>query len=514
MKKKVNKMPKYSDGGITWKNMSTDQKWSTGIDAGFNALNLAANSTGKQVTAADTLKGAAQGAMTGFQMGGPWGALIGGVAGGALSSIGTGGSVDYNTGTYTKPSGIAGLFGHSEDYLLREANVAKNSIMSNMNTQKILQDYYNKSMGAVEVAEGGMIQSNGVLAKVTAGEVYRDSNTGEWGIVKGKGMNSKKPKQDDAEIMIIPEGSMVINKHKDYVYPEWGNRTGADIMKPLAKPIKTTGKYAEGTKSAIDAIGKKVLNKQELRKAELHNTPIPRTKKYAKYSIGADFVLDENTPVVKIGKSPIEKLEEELFKPQTPTITGKDRRWYYHANKFLNGLADVAPIASTLFKKSDYEKVEPRIGRNYNIPVKYSIDDVLVDNLTANAINNYNVGQKGGGTGAYLAAANQSATNLMKANSQARIYQKNKQNELIARNVTQVNDWERYANNQLWAADVATAQNKGMAQQMDDQAKKDAYEFYIGKKYDKWKLSMLEPMLQYGTPSEAYSQIYKKGTMV
>ena len=103
----------------------------------------------------------------------------------------------------------------------------------------------------------------------------------------------------------------------------------------------------------------------------------------------------------------------------------------------------------------------------------------------------------GGSTGAYLAAAGQSASNLAKANSKARIYQKNKQNELIARNITQLNDWERYANNQLWAADVATAQNQGMAQQMRDQAIKDAYEFQTGRRNDRWKLSMLEPLFKY-----------------
>jgi hypothetical protein len=39
---------------------------------------------------------------------------------------------------------------------------------------------------------------------------------------------------------------------------------------------------------------------------------------------------------------------------------------------------------------------------------------------------------------------------------------------LIGKNIAQLNDWERYANNQLWTADVATAQNQGMAQQMKD----------------------------------------------
>ena len=134
----------------------------------------------------------------------------------------------------------------------------------------------------------------------------------------------------------------------------------------------------------------------------------------------------------------------------------------------LDNLINLAPLAAAMVGDYDYETVTPRIARNHNIPVDYSINDILTDNQIANAINNYNVSQMGGGTGAYLAAANQSAANLMKANAQTRIYQKNKQNELIAKNIAQLNDWERYANNQMWAADVATDQNQGMAQQMKD----------------------------------------------
>ena len=186
------------------------------------------------------------------------------------------------------------------------------------------------------------------------------------------------------------------------------------------------------------------------------------------------------------------------------------------SNKFgdvLDDLTSLAPLAAAMVGDYDYETVIPRIARNHNVPVGYSINDILTDNQIANAINNYNVSQMGGGTGAYLAAANQSAANLMKANSQARIYQKNKQNELIGKNIAQLNDWERYANNQMQAADIATDQNQGMAQQMKDQAKKDALEFYYGKRNDDILTAMMKPMFEYGTPYEAYRRIYKRGAV-
>lgn len=512
MKKKVKKIPKYNGGtpSATPFYQNADFYSQAGDFLGQQVDNIQRSKQG--VTglgvAKGTLTGAGAGAGIGTMIapgvGTAIGAGIGALAGGITYAWGHGASADVNSSSvdyddiYTPETGISGWL-HDDDDDQRMANMVQNSNLSRMQTEMIREKYArNKGVTPnpnVNAAEGGIVPNDEILVGVTAGEVYRDSNTGEWGIVKGKGMYSKKPKKDDAETMFIPRDSTILNTHPDYVFAEFGNKTPAQIMRPLAKPIKTTGKYAEGTKAAIDATGKKVLYKQELRKQELHQKQIKN--KYAK-----------GTP--QLGKDPIEKLEEELYKPQTPEITGKDRRWIYHLSKATDAISDFAPLATAMFGNYDYERVSPRIARNHSIPVDYSVNDILTDNQRAHAINNYNVSQMGGSTGAYLAAANQSAANLMKANAQTRIYQKNKQNELIAKNIAQLNDWERYANNQMWAADVATDQNQGMAQQMKDQAKKDGYEFYTGKKYDEWKLAMLEPMYRYGAPDEAYRQIYKR----
>ena len=527
MKCKVKKIPKYAEGTPFYKNADFYSQAGNFITQQID--NVQQSKQG--VTAGGVVKGMAGGAATGAAIGSivpgigtAVGAIVGGAIGGITSGWGSDAKVNYDTNSinysdiYTGKSGIAGLW-HSDEDEKRAARNVQNANVSKIASGHVYNEYYNQPnipvQPMVNAAEGGVIPNDEILVGVTAGEVYKNANTGEWGIVKGKGMNSKKPKQDDAERMLIPEGSTIINKHKDYVYSEWGNRTGADIMKPLVKPIKTTGKYAEGTKAAVDAVGKKVLRKQELRKQELHQGQIKN--KYSKGGITnyddivnqkyeeVDDTLNVLIPHLKINPRR-SKLEEELFKPQTPEITGKDRRRVYHLAKAGETMSDYLPMASALLKNYDYQRVQPRIGRNNNIPVDYNINDVLVDNQQAHAINNYNISQMGGSTGAYLAAAGQSASNLAKANSKARIYQKNKQNELIARNIAQLNDWERYANNQLWAADVATAQNQGMAQQMRDQVTKDAYEFQTGRRNDRWKLSMLEPMFKYAVDDNIWKK--------
>ena len=517
MKKKVKKIPKFKDGGLTWKDMSKDQRWNAGIEAvGAIGNTIGTAMSGQDVTLGGAISSAGSLAATGFKIGGPIGAGVGAAAGLIAGTAGRKNSVNENSTSTSvadiaeEGSGWMKWFGMSEEEMMAKANRIANANISEQMTEQIRSKYAmnpnNPNGGTILAAEGGIIPNDEILVGVTAGEVYKDSNTGEWGVVKGKGMHSKKPKKDDAETMLIPKKSIILNTHPDYVFAEFGDKTPAQIMKPLAKPIKTTGKYAEGTKAAVDAVGKKLLRKQELRKQELHQGQIKN--KYSKGGITnyddivnqkyeeVDDTLNVLIPPLKINPRR-SKLEEELFKPKTPEITGKDRRWVYHLAKAGETMSDYLPMASALLKDYDYQRVQPRIGRNHNIPVDYNINDILVDNQQAHAINNYNISQMGGSTGAYLAAASQSASNLAKANSKARIYQKNKQNELIARNIAQLNDWERYANNQLWAADVATAQNQGMAQQMRDQAIKDAYEYQTGRRNDRWKLSMLEPLFKY-----------------
>lgn len=449
MKKKVNQIPKYANGVAT----ASNEMLKSVLDI---------NNNSKEGV---MLNSVAQGSDIGGSIVPGWGHLIGGVAGGLVGSFKQG-SVDPNTGEIT----YGGIFGRSGHSLRAEANRIKNNIHAKTMTQGIQADYYNDpnvQTQPILAAEGGTMRKP-VDALVSKGELIYNPTTKK--LSKVPGSNGKPNKKDDVYAR-LNEGDMVISNSPTMVMAN--GKTPAQNLEGLVDSNKNV--------KAKEAIIKKVVNWQEANKTKPTSVP--------KYEKGTTYV--------QLGKDPIAKLEEELFKPQTPEITGKDRRWVYRLAKAGETMSDYLPMASALLKDYDYQRVQPRIGRNHNIPVDYNINDILVDNQQAHAINNYNVGQMGGSTGAYLAAAGQSASNLAKANSKARIYQKNKQNELIARNITQLNDWERYANNQLWAADVATAQNQGMAQQMRDQAIKDAYEFQTGRRNDRWKLSMLEPLFKY-----------------
>lgn len=478
MKKKVKKIPKFKDGGLTWKDMSKDQRWNAGIEAvGAIGNTIGTAMSGQDVTLGGAISSAGSLAATGFKIGGPIGAGVGAAAGLIAGTAGRKNSVNENSTSTSvadiaeEGSGWMKWFGMSEEEMMAKANRIANANILEQMTEQIRSKYAmnpnNPNGGTILAAEGGVMRKP-VDALVSKGELIYNPQTKK--LSKIPGSNGKPNKKDDVAVT-LQEGDMVISNSPTMKMAN--GKTPAQNLEGLVDSNKNT--------KAKEAIIKKVVNWQEANKTKSNDFP--------KYEKG--------TPYVQLGKDPIAKLEEELFKPQTPEITGKDRRWVYHLAKAGEAMSDYLPMASALLKNYDYQRVQPRIGRNHNIPVDYNINDILVDNQQAHAINNYNISQMGGSTGAYLAAANQSASNLAKANSKARIYQKNKQNELIARNITQLNDWERYANNQLWAADVATAQNQGMAQQMRDQAIKDAYEFQTGRRNDRWKLSMLEPLFKY-----------------
>lgn len=517
MKKKVKRIPKYNTGTISAQSL-LDQTLGQGTlgTSGYTPTMGSTNANGGSSNGALGIAGGIASAISGasgvvanaldieqgknaaiFNVAGDVAQMIPGIGqilGPALKTVGAfageGGDVDQNTGEINKSSGLTRVlgFGRKDKSLYAESNRIKNAIQSKVHTENIRTDYMNNpnAPGLINLnaAEGAIVRKP-LGALVSKGELIYDPITKELTKVPG---DKGKPNTDDDQYKILLKGQMVVpNSEKSERLTTNGKTAAYNLTPMIDKPNK---KMSPGTIEARDRIVKKVVFMNEMTKNE--------PQQYAMYS--------EGTPYVQLGKDPINELEEELFKSQTPEITGKDRRWVYRLAKAGETMSDYLPMISTLLKNYDYQRVQPRIGKNRNIPVDYNINDILTDNQIANAINNYNVSQIGGGTGAYLAAANQSAANLMKANSQARIYQKNKQNELIGKNIVQLNDWERYANNQLWAADVATAQNQGMAQQMRDQAIKDAYEYQTGRRNDRWKLSMLEPLFQYAVDDNIWKK--------
>ena len=522
MKKKVKKMPKYgtgtpevtttNTGGTTAGGGTTEGATGSGGGIGWGAIGAAATQIGKGMMHSFGVEDNSQlgvtlnNSMEWAELGGSivpgWGHLIGGVAGATFGAFQKGG-VDPYTGKIK----YGGIFGRSKDSLLAEQNMIKNNIRATQMTEQKKAEYAmnpnNPNGGAVMAAEGGIMRRP-VDALVSKGELIYDPTTQKLRQVPG---SKGKPNRADDVFARLYEGDVVISNSPTMLM--------ANGKTPAQNLMGMVDKYATGgTVKAREAIIKKVVNWQEANKTKHHEN-----NKFAKGAIIDSTKLDEAMKKINFNKPKFgtelpdisDKSMASIDKHSAALISSrKAKKAGFDWKNVFDAASNYLPMAATLLKDYDYQRVQPRIGRNFNIPVDYNINDILVDNQEAHAINNYNVSQMGGSTGAYLAAAGQSAANLAKANSQARIYQKNKQNELIARNITQLNDWERYANNQLWAADVATAQNQGMAQQMKDQARKDRLEFYYGKRNDDMLTAMLKPMFEYGTPDEAYRQIYKR----
>jgi hypothetical protein len=109
----------------------------------------------------------------------------------------------------------------------------------------------------------------------------------------------------------------------------------------------------------------------------------------------------------------------------------------------------------------------------------------------------YNQANISPNTGAGMAYGLQSATNRAKTLADAHTWQQDAQNKLIAQNVGIYNAWAKRYDAARYQAIADTRANEGAAQQMRDQAIKDAYEFQTGRRNDRWKLSMLEPLMKY-----------------
>lgn len=273
MKKKVKKIPKYYEG-VTWADMNKNQRTGAVIDAAGTAVTNAIGSIGKPVTAAGIANGALSGAQAGMAIGGPWGAAIGAVGGGLLSSIGTGGSVDETTGDITNPSGIAGLFGHSKEYLRRKSNMIKNSIQSRTLSQDLQANYYNENpTGSINVlaAEGGIMRQP-VDALVSKGELIYNPVTKKLSQVPG---SKGKPNKKDDVYARLYEGDVVISNSPTMLM--------ANGKTPAQNLIGMVDKYATGgTVKAREAIIKKVVNWQEANKT--------KPQEYAKFSEGIYYV--------------------------------------------------------------------------------------------------------------------------------------------------------------------------------------------------------------------------------
>lgn len=240
--KKLKRIPQYAFGAdaiSNWGNMSGVDKANV-VTQGVGAISsMIGNATsGQKPTAAGVISGIGSGAAMGASIGGPWGAVIGGAVGGITSSIGSGGSVNEQTGEYELPSGIAGLFGHSKSYIRNKAGRIKNGIQARQMSEQVAADYYqNNGYNELSLSKGGIIPST--MAYLDDGEMLRTPD-GTIGSIPEEG------KPTDSNLLNVPVGTQVLS---DKIKVPGTNKTFAEMGKKLMKKSnkKANNIYAENS---------------------------------------------------------------------------------------------------------------------------------------------------------------------------------------------------------------------------------------------------------------------------
>lgn len=240
--KKLKRVPQYAFGAdaiSNWGNMSGVDKANV-VTQGVGAVgSMIGNATsGKKPTAAGVIGGIGSGAAMGASIGGPWGAVIGGAIGGITSSIGSGGSVNEQTGEYELPSGIAGLFGHSKSYIRNKAGRIKNGTQARQMSEQVAADYYQENgYNELSLSKGGVVPST--MAYLDDGEMLRTPD-GTIGSIPEEG------KPTDSNLLNVPVGTQVLS---DKLKVPGTNKTFAEMGKKLMKKSKkkVNNIYAENS---------------------------------------------------------------------------------------------------------------------------------------------------------------------------------------------------------------------------------------------------------------------------
>lgn len=240
--KKLKRVPQYAFGAdaiSNWGNMSGVDKANVVTQGVGAAGSMIGNATsGKKPTAAGVIGGIGSGAAMGASIGGPWGAVIGGAIGGITSSIGSGGSVNEQTGEYELPSGIAGLFGHSKSYIRNKAGRIKNGIQARQMSEQVAADYYQENgYNELSLSKGGVVPST--MAYLDDGEMLRTPD-GTIGSIPEEG------KPTDSNLLNVPVGTQVLS---DKLKVPGTNKTFAEMGKKLMKKSKkkVNNIYAENS---------------------------------------------------------------------------------------------------------------------------------------------------------------------------------------------------------------------------------------------------------------------------
>lgn len=556
--KKLKRVPQYAFGAdaiSNWGNMSGVDKANV-VTQGVSAVgSMIGNATsGKKPTAAGVIGGIGSGAAMGASIGGPWGAVIGGAIGGITSSIGSGGSVNEQTGEYELPSGIAGLFGHSKSYIRNKAGRIKNGIQARQMSEQIAADYYQENgYNELSLSKGGVVPST--MAYLDDGEMLRTPD-GTIGSIPEEG------KPTDSNLLNVPVGTQVLS---DKIKVPGTNKTFAEMGKKLMKKNnkKANNIYAENSQMLNERNNQiayqALLDQQEALKSKQikKNTaayvdgtkgikPYGYNKNMSDFKYYVDSRSNQNNGPRHIPSSEVASRLGIPYNINAPignvdTANARSSKYFNYTgnpgqlpvgniygtnskkpktpsdNNWLDLIDNIAALAGpigNIFSGSP-ERVETYTYDPVYGPTDYNIDPILKEATLSDRIARYNMANINHNTGANMAFGLQSAVNRNKAIANAYATKNNAENQMAFNNAQIANQWGQQYANVRHLASVEQAQNDAAARNIRRKGFGDLstriQQISRDKRLTKRDSAVLEamlPYLEYGMTSDQLTKLY------
>lgn len=556
--KKLKRVPQYAFGAdaiSNWGNMSGVDKANV-VTQGVGAVgSMIGNATsGKKPTAAGVIGGIGSGAAMGASIGGPWGAVIGGAIGGITSSIGSGGSVNEQTGEYELPSGIAGLFGHSKSYIRNKAGRIKNGIQARQMSEQVAADYYQENgYNELSLSKGGVVPST--VAYLDDGEMLRTPD-GTIGSIPEEG------KPTDSNLLNVPVGTQVLS---DKIKVPGTNKTFAEMGKKLMKKSnkKANNIYAENSQMLNERNNQiayqALLDQQEALKSKQikKNTaayavgtkgikPYGYNKNMSDFKYYVDSRSNQNNGPRHIPSSEVASRLGIPYNINAPignvdTANARSSKYFNYTgnpgqlpvgniygtnskkpktpsdNNWLDLIDNIAALAGpigNIFSGSP-ERVETYTYDPVYGPTDYNIDPILKEATLSDRIARYNMANINHNTGANMAFGLQSAVNRNKAIANAYTTKNNAENQMAFNNAQIANQWGQQYANARHLASVEQAQNDAAARNIRRKGFGDLstriQQISRDKRLTKRDSAVLEamlPYLEYGMTSDQLTKLY------
>lgn len=556
--KKLKRVPQYAFGAdaiSNWGNMSGVDKANV-VTQGVSAVgSMIGNATsGKKPTAAGVIGGIGSGAAMGASIGGPWGAVIGGAIGGITSSIGSGGSVNEQTGEYELPSGIAGLFGHSKSYIRNKAGRIKNGIQARQMSEQVAADYYQENgYNELSLSKGGVVPST--VAYLDDGEMLRTPD-GTIGSIPEEG------KPTDSNLLNVPVGTQVLS---DKIKVPGTNKTFAEMGKKLMKKSnkKANNIYAENSQMLNERNNQiayqALLDQQEALKSKQikKNTaayadgtkgikPYGYNKNMSDFKYYVDSRSNQNNGPRHIPSSEVASRLGIPYNINAPignvdTANARSSKYFNYTgnpgqlpvgniygtnskkpktpsdNNWLDLIDNIAALAGpigNIFSGSP-ERVETYTYDPVYGPTDYNIDPILKEATLSDRIARYNMANINHNTGANMAFGLQSAVNRNKAIANAYATKNNAENQMAFNNAQIANQWGQQYANARHLASVEQAQNDAATRNIRRKGFGDLstriQQISKDKRLTKRDSAVLEamlPYLEYGMTSDQLTKLY------